>query len=211
MTDLNILRLTPNSGLYIIQNKINNKFYIGSSKNVKEAFKYHKRLSTWKNHPNHPLYQDMLTFGIENFDFRMYKESEPKDFKNKKIEAITFLKPEYNVRSVRGVDIEKQKAAQLRYRQSEKGKAASKRASEKYRKTAKGKAAQSRASLKYRENLKLRKAQYKEYEKQYDQLCNGNLDNFNINTNTDKTLEIGIIKRSRREVIPQPVAKVKRM
>lgn len=154
MAPLNILRLTPNSGLYIIQNKINNKFYIGSSKNVKEAFKYHKRLSTWKNHPNHPLYKDMLAFGIENFDFRMYKESEPKDFKQRKIDAIIFLKPEYNVRSVRGIDIEKQKAAQLRYRQSEKGKAT-----------------QLRASLKYRENLKLRKAQYKEYEKQYDQLC----------------------------------------
>ena len=105
MAPLNILRLTPNSGLYIIQNKINNKFYIGSSENVKEAFKYHKRLSTWKNHPNHPLYKDMLAFGVENFDFRMYKESEPKDFKQRKIDAIAFLKPEYNVRSVRGIDV----------------------------------------------------------------------------------------------------------
>lgn len=171
MAPLNILRLTPNSGIYVIENLITHEFYIGSSKNIKERLKYHKCLSTWQQHPNSRLYQDMLKYGLENFSFRRMKEVEVEHLKEKKIEYVRMLNPTYNVRSVKGIDIEKQKAAQLRYRQSDKGKAASKRASDKYRKTAKGKAAQLRASLKYRENLKLRKAQYKEYEKQCDQLC----------------------------------------
>lgn len=56
------------SGIYKITNKINNKVYIGQTKNLKSRIQRH--LYDFKNnkHPNIYLYNSMRKHGIENFD-----------------------------------------------------------------------------------------------------------------------------------------------
>ncbi len=60
------------SGIYYIQNKINNKKYIGKSENC-----YGRWLSHKNNYliGNNPLYEDMRKYGIENFYFKIIEKT----------------------------------------------------------------------------------------------------------------------------------------
>lgn len=62
--------------VYIIRNLINNKCYIGQTKNYKKRIHDHQTVNNNPNSPlyNHPLYQDMRLYGIENFQFDILKE-----------------------------------------------------------------------------------------------------------------------------------------
>ena len=44
------------SAVYKIVNTVTNECYIGSSKDVIKRWREHKCPSTWKEHPNSPLY-----------------------------------------------------------------------------------------------------------------------------------------------------------
>ena len=88
------------SGIYIIINKINNKTYIGSSKNVRRRIRDHrykykddKYNSNWYNHR---LYQDMRKYGLENFEFKILCLCEEKDLKEKETFYYNKYNPEYN-------------------------------------------------------------------------------------------------------------------
>ena len=63
-------------GIYLIQNKINNKVYIGLSVNIEERWQHHRSLylKTDSKEVNKPLYLAFRKYGIENFDFKILEE-----------------------------------------------------------------------------------------------------------------------------------------
>ena len=142
------------SGVYKITNTITGDFYIGSSKNIKLRWIAHKCQSTWKNHPNNPMYLDMNKYGVDKFVFEILEELEEKKLKETEQEFIETLKPTYNDRKADGWDIERRKDYQKEYQKSDKGKESHRKANNKYRQSDKGKEYQ------------------KEYQKEYhNQLC----------------------------------------
>ena len=67
------------SGLYRIINKINNKFYIGSTTNIIERFYNHRSQLNRNIHDNSYLQRSWNKYGKDNFDFITLKECEEKD------------------------------------------------------------------------------------------------------------------------------------
>ena len=59
----------PVSGIYCIKNLINNKRYIGLSKNLNHRFKVHKHKLNNNSHINKHLQQAWNKYGENNFDF----------------------------------------------------------------------------------------------------------------------------------------------
>ncbi len=60
--------------IYIIQNKINNKIYIGQTNNPKIRWWAHKNPSSWKKQKHSHLYRSMEKHGKENFTFSVIHE-----------------------------------------------------------------------------------------------------------------------------------------
>ena len=123
-------------GIYKITNIITGDFYIGSSKDVKQRWTAHKKPSTWKNHPNNPMYIDMRKYGVEKFDFEVLEEVEESFLKEKEQQFIEMLKPTYNNYNASGWDIERrkksQKKAQKKYEKSDKRKKYKKKYNKEY-------------------------------------------------------------------------------
>lgn len=67
-------------GIYKIQNKLNNKVYIGQSKNTQERWKHHKN-----SNDNCSIHKAFKKYGIENFDFSIIEECEPSQLNEKEI------------------------------------------------------------------------------------------------------------------------------
>lgn len=61
------------SGVYIILNIINNKYYIGSSKNVYIRLREHKSNLKGNKHENQRLQNAVNKYGINNFEFESVK------------------------------------------------------------------------------------------------------------------------------------------
>lgn len=59
------------SGIYKITNLINNKCYIGKSKNIEDRFKYHKDNYKCMREYNKTLYKAFRKYGINNFSFEI--------------------------------------------------------------------------------------------------------------------------------------------
>lgn len=57
------------SGIYIIINNINQKCYIGQSKDIKARFKQHKSENYRKHHCDKALYKAFDKYNIKNFSF----------------------------------------------------------------------------------------------------------------------------------------------
>lgn len=57
------------SGIYIITNLINNKVYIGQSKNIKDRFNSHK--SDARRGKDYPISRAIRKYGISNFNFEI--------------------------------------------------------------------------------------------------------------------------------------------
>ena len=127
------------SAVYKIVNTATGDFYIGSSKNVKDRWKEHKKPSTWKRRLNSPLYQDMQKYGVDCFSFEILEEvAEPESLKQVEQDSIELLNPTYNDRRAKGWDVERRKAYKKKYDQSGKGKESHK----KYSQSDKGKESQ---------------------------------------------------------------------
>ena len=133
------------SAVYKITNTVTGDFYVGSSKNVKKRWREHKCKSTWKEHPNNPMYQDMEKYGVDKFEFQVIAEVEPNKLKEIEQEFIETLKPAYNDRKAKGRDIERQKNSQKKYEKSDKYK--------EYKKSDKFKESRRKASNKYLNQL----------------------------------------------------------
>ena len=140
-------------GVYKITNTITGDFYIGSSKNVNQRLAAHKCPSTWKKCPDNPMYHDMRKYGKDKFEFQILAEVEIDSLKESEQKFIEILKPTYNNRNAKGLDIENRKEYHKEYRQSDKCKSYQKQYHKEYNKSDK----------------------FKEYHKEYDnQLCRYN-------------------------------------
>ena len=107
-------------GVYKITNTITGDSYIGSSKNVKQRLAVHKCQSTWKNHPNNPMYLDMRKYGVDNFELQILEEVESDSLKETEQQFIELLKPTYNSNNAKGLDVERLKKYKKEYRKSDK-------------------------------------------------------------------------------------------
>ena len=120
------------SAVYKITNTVTGDFYIGSSKNIKSRLAAHKCQSTWKNHPNNPMYHDMQKYGVDKFVFEVLEVVESEKLKEAEQKFIETLKPTYNSNRANGWDIERRKNYQKEYQKSDKGKKSHKKANKQY-------------------------------------------------------------------------------
>ena len=124
------------SGVYRITNTVTGDFYIGSSKDVKERWRSHKKPSTWNQRPNNPMYLDMRKYGLKNFVFEVLAEVEEDKLKEAEQEFIETLKPTYNNHRANGFDFERRKKYvkeyHKEYNKSEKYKESHRKAVNKY-------------------------------------------------------------------------------
>lgn len=102
-------------GVYKITNTVTNDCYIGSSNNVKSRLAHHKITSTWGKYPNKQLYQDMQKYGTDNFAFEMLTEVEADKLKEVEQQIIEKMKPTYNDRNAKGLDVERYKEYNKEY------------------------------------------------------------------------------------------------
>ena len=108
------------SGIYKIENTVTGDFYIGSSRDVKRRWANHKCPSSWKEHPNSPMYYDMQKYGIDSFEFQILEDVESEHLKEKEQQFIEMLKPTYNNYNAKGWDVDKYKEYQKGYQKSDK-------------------------------------------------------------------------------------------
>ena len=72
------------SGIYKIENKLNQKVYIGQSKDIRRRFYYHANGTGCNPH----LYRSFQKYGLENFTFEILKETYDLDYWEKLLIAI---------------------------------------------------------------------------------------------------------------------------
>lgn len=155
------------SAVYRITNTITGDFYIGSSKNVKQRLACHKCQSTWNEQPNNPMYLDMQKYGLGKFVFEILAEAEADSLKEAEQKFIEILKPTYNNRNAKGLDVERYKEYNKEYHKSDKYKNHRKE----YEKTDKRK----KSKKEYQKTDKFKEYQreyqksekFKEYQKEY--------------------------------------------
>lgn len=92
----NINRGVIITGIYKIVNKLNNKIYIGKSKNIETRIKRHKNDYKWTNTY---LYYAMRKYGVENFDFEIVEECNESELNDREIYWIDYYKSFYKVGS----------------------------------------------------------------------------------------------------------------
>ena len=172
--------------VYKITNTITGDFYIGSSKDVKKRWREHKKPSTWKNHPDKQLYQDMKNYGIDKFELQILAEVEPEHLKETEQQFIETLKPTYNDRNAKGWDTE-------RYKERHKER------NREYRKTHRYEL--NKYQKEYRKSNK-----FKEYQKEYNNRYTNQLCCYNGETITLNALSM----RFRRQGIPHPTIEAKK-
>jgi len=80
--------------IYKITNIINEKIYVGKSKNPKVRWRQHKSHSKKRNTK---LYYAMRKYGIENFIFEVLEECDENIINDKEIYYISSLNPYYNM------------------------------------------------------------------------------------------------------------------
>ena len=90
------------SGIYKIVNKVNGKYYVGSSKDIYDRWKEHKQYLIHKYHPNDYLQHAWNKYGEIAFDFIIIEkltESELKNIEQKYLDKIKENKSiAYNLR-----------------------------------------------------------------------------------------------------------------
>ena len=97
------------SAVYQIINEVTGDRYAGSSRNVTHRWKEHRCPSTWKRHPNSPLYNDMQKYGLDKFRLQILAPVMPKCLKQVEQEFIEMVQPAYNDRRSKGPDVERKR------------------------------------------------------------------------------------------------------
>lgn len=78
-------------GIYKITNNINNKCYIGQSRNIEKRWENHKYSNL-----DYPLYKAFRKYGIQNFTFEIIERCSVDDLNLKETYWIKYYCPEYN-------------------------------------------------------------------------------------------------------------------
>lgn len=95
------LKILLNCGVYIINNKINNHNYIGSSVNIKKRFSRHKTDLRKNKHPNRYLQRAWNKYGEENFEFIHIEHiTYPDQIRKREIRNINLYGGDYNLDKV---------------------------------------------------------------------------------------------------------------
>ena len=84
-------------GIYCITNIINNKIYIGSSKNIYHRLKRHYSELNRNCHANKYLQNSYLKYGSSNFNVSILEEVLYEDLQKTEQKYIDTLKPNYNI------------------------------------------------------------------------------------------------------------------
>jgi group I intron endonuclease len=98
------------SCVYCIENKINNKKYIGSTDNLRERWMNHRIDLRNNHHKNHFLQADYNQYGLENFIFYILEECAVEELSNKEDEYIVknkcmYYEDGYNINFGNKLDI----------------------------------------------------------------------------------------------------------
>lgn len=80
------------SGIYCIENKIDNKKYIGFSTNIKSRWSYHKSFLNKGNHDNSYLQNAWNKHGEENFIFYILEKCEKEKLEEREVYFIDLHK-----------------------------------------------------------------------------------------------------------------------
>ena len=72
-------------GIYKITNKITQQSYIGQSIHIESRWKQHKNPYNWQRESTKPLYQAILKYGIDNFNFQIIEQCKPQQLNNREI------------------------------------------------------------------------------------------------------------------------------
>lgn len=83
-------------GVYMITCKINNKKYIGSSKEINSRLALHFNRECRK-YPYKPLYKDIIKYGRDNFIWEVLEECDPFELRDKEQYYFDLIQPEYNL------------------------------------------------------------------------------------------------------------------
>lgn len=86
-----MLKNTLSSGIYAIINNINNKRYIGLSKNIERRLNTHMKQLEDGKHPNFHLQKSYNKYGKENFDFSVIEYCVAGKLQSREIYWITYF------------------------------------------------------------------------------------------------------------------------
>ena len=86
--------------IYSITNVINNKKYVGSTRNLKRRFCEHQSALLHNRHKNRHLQNSWNKYGEENFIFTIICDCDLEDSYIYEQVVIDKLKPEYNIRKI---------------------------------------------------------------------------------------------------------------
>ena len=94
------MKIDKKPGIYIIKNIINNKTYIGQSKNVNKRFIHHKSMLRSNNHANPYLQKSWNKHGENNFVFEILEYCEVHELTLKEKFYLSLQLSSYNLRDV---------------------------------------------------------------------------------------------------------------
>ena len=85
------------SGIYKILNTIDERIYVGSSKNMEKRFKVHKCELNTKKHKNPHLLNFINKYGIDKLSFEVLEYCEKDKLEEKENYYFTLLSPQFNI------------------------------------------------------------------------------------------------------------------
>lgn len=170
--------------IYKIINLVNNKIYVGSTKDFNRRIKTHFRLLESNNHHSNKLQNSFNKYGIDSFETQIIEEI---DDENKLIDReqywIDTLKPELNITLIAGLNshigLKRSDETKKRISESLKGKKLSEEHKESVRKTLTGRKLSEEHKKNIKESLnksdKFKKS--RENSEMYEQIKNTRIEN----------------------------------
>lgn len=85
------------SGIYCLRNKVNNKKYVGSSKNMYSRLHKHRCLLKKNKHENHYLQNAINKYSLDSFEVSILEFVKVGELLTKEQFYVDYLQPEYNI------------------------------------------------------------------------------------------------------------------